>query len=302
MQTPPVGPQADASPATVHRTALDAAAGWLTCPYCNSKPLHRDRRSVRCPAGHSFDIARQGYVSLLAGRRRHRGDDAAMVAARETFLGGDHYRPLCSTITALAAEHAPRTSRLVVDLAGGTGHYLAPVLDALPATWGLTVDLSTAALRRASRAHPRAAAIATDVWQPPLPLATRTAGVVLSVFGPRHGGEIERILTDDGVLIVATAGHEHLLELRDRLDMIGVDPRKPDRLRHTFAGFDLVAQHTVQWRLALRHDDVRAVTAMGPSAHHLDLEQRERAIARLPDLLGVTAAMTVTVLQRRRRR
>ena len=298
METPPVGHRADASPATDRRTALDAIAGWLTCPHCNSRPLHRDPSSIRCLAGHSFDIARQGYVSLLAGRQRHRGDDAAMVAAREAFLGGDHYRSLRSTITALAAEHAPRASRLVVDLAGGTGHYLAPVLDALPATWGLTVDLSTAALRRASRAHSRAAAVAADVWAP-LPLATRTAGVVLSVFGPRHSAEIDRILTDDGVLIVATAGTEHLLELRDRLDTIGVDPRKPDRLRHTLAGFNLVAHHTVQWRLALQHDDVRAVTAMGPSAHHLDVEQRERAIAQLPDLIGVTAAMTVTVLGRR---
>lgn len=298
METPPVGRQADASPAIDRRSTLDAVARWLTCPHCKSHPLRRDRRSVRCPAGHSFDIARQGYVSLLAGRQRHRGDDAAMVAARETFLDGDHYQPLRSTITALAAEHAPRPSQLVVDLAGGTGHYLSPVLDALPASWGLTVDLSTAALRRASRAHPRAAAIAADVWQP-LPLTTRTAGVVLSVFAPRNIAEIDRILTDDGVLIVATAGEDHLLELRDRLGTIGVDPLKPDRLRQTLSGFDIAARHTVQWRLALHHDDVRAVTAMGPSAHHLDVEQRERAIEQLPAMVGVTAAMNVVMLQRR---
>lgn len=299
METPPVGHEAAASPVTDHRSALDAVARWLTCPHCNSAPLHRAGRSLRCPGGHSFDIARQGYASLLSGRRRHRGDDAAMVAAREAFLDGDHYRPLRSTITALAAEHAPRTSRLVVDLAGGTGHYLSPVLDALPASWGLTVDLSAAALRRASRTHQRAAALAADVWGP-LPLARRTAGVVLSVFGPRNIAEIDRILDADGILVLATAGPEHLQELRDRLGMIGVDPRKTDRLRHALAGFTPIVEDTVRWRLALQHDQVRALAVMGPGSHHLDVGQRERAIEALPDLTGITAVINVAVLRRRR--
>ncbi|GAA1102598.1 MULTISPECIES: putative RNA methyltransferase [Pseudonocardia] len=56
---------------------------------------------MRCPSGHAFDIARTGHLSLLPGRRRHRGDTAAMVDDREAFLTGDHYRPLRSTITAL---------------------------------------------------------------------------------------------------------------------------------------------------------------------------------------------------------
>ncbi|MFP5071582.1 putative RNA methyltransferase [Pseudonocardia nantongensis] len=297
METPTVGGHADAS--SSDRPALDAIVHRLACPHCRATPLRRDHRSIRCRAGHSFDIARQGYVSLLSGRHRHRGDTAAMVAARETFLSSDHFRPLRSTITALAAEHAPRLPELVVDLAGGIGHYLSSVLDALPGSWGLAVDLSPAALRRASRAHPRAAAIAADVWEP-LPLAPRTTGVVLSVFGPRTVAEIDRILTDEGVAIVATAGPEHLRELRDRVGTIGVDPRKPDRLRRAFTGFVQVAQHAVRWRLALRHDEVGALAAMGPSAHHSDPEQRQRAIEQLPDLVGVTAAMDVTVLRRQR--
>ncbi|WP_145981506.1 hypothetical protein [Pseudonocardia sp. HH130629-09] len=91
---------------------------------------------------HSFDIARQGHLTLLSGRRRHRGDTAEMVTARESFLGQGHYDALRSTITAFAAEHAPRQTGLVADLAGGTGYYLASTLDALPAAWGATLDLS----------------------------------------------------------------------------------------------------------------------------------------------------------------
>ena len=36
----------------------------LTCPVCGGV-LHREERSLRCGAGHCYDIARQGYVNLL---------------------------------------------------------------------------------------------------------------------------------------------------------------------------------------------------------------------------------------------
>lgn len=56
----------------------------LTCPVCGGV-LHREERSLRCGAGHCYDIARQGYVNLLRSNqsksKRH-GDDKRMVAAR----------------------------------------------------------------------------------------------------------------------------------------------------------------------------------------------------------------------------
>lgn len=302
MDTPPLaGRCADTTqhhPSDDARRALDAVATWLNCPHC-AGPLCRHTRIMRCRCGHTFDIARTGHLSLLPGRRRHRGDTPAMVAAREAFLAGDHYRPLRSTITALTVEHAPADTRLVVDLAGGTGHYLAPVLDALPAAHGMTVDLSTAALRRAARSHPRAAAIAADVWAP-LPLATGSTGVALSVFGPRNLQEVERILTGDGILLVASARPEHLHELRTRIGGIGVDPHKAARHRAAFTGFVPVARQVVQWRLALHPDEAAALASMGPNAHHrIPDPDAEVVPAELPDLVGVTAAMDVVVYRRR---
>jgi SAM-dependent methyltransferase len=94
---------------------------------------------------------------------------------------------------------------LVADLAGGTGYYLAGILDALPHRHGACIDLSVPALRRAARAHPRAAALGADVWQP-LPLADRSAALVVSIFGPRNAAETGRILIPGGTLIIATPG------------------------------------------------------------------------------------------------
>ncbi len=47
------------------------------CPLC-AAPLEREAGVCRCPKGHSFDLAREGYVHLLPPNRKHSalpGDD-----------------------------------------------------------------------------------------------------------------------------------------------------------------------------------------------------------------------------------
>ena len=61
------------------------------CPVCGAA-LTREVRTLRCPAGHSYDLAKEGYVNLLPANYRHSaspGDDREMVAARTRFLDGD---------------------------------------------------------------------------------------------------------------------------------------------------------------------------------------------------------------------
>jgi 23S rRNA (guanine745-N1)-methyltransferase len=183
------------------RTVLPA----LRCPVCGTRLQAEPRRALVCQAGHRFDLARQGFVTLRSGRTDPgTADTPAMVAARERFLSGGHYRPIKAALSATVAEALiDGPAGLVVDLAGGTGAYLSDVLDALPDRTGLCLDLSRPALQRASRAHPRAAAVGADAWQP-LPLADGCAAAVLSVFGPRNPPEIERVLAPGGVLVTVS--------------------------------------------------------------------------------------------------
>ena len=298
MDATPTGRMAGRTPHPTIPPALAEVSRWLRCPQCAAAPLHPQDRSLRCPSGHCFDVARQGYVSLLTGaRRRHRGDSPAMVTSRERFLGRDHYRPLRSTLTSLAVELAPGEPRLVLDLAGGTGHYLAGLLDGLTEHWGLTVDLSTAALRRATRAHPRGCGVATDVWGR-LPLVSRSAAVVLNVFGPRNVAEVDRVLAEDGVFLVAGAAPGHLHELGP-LAGIGVDPRRRERLEAALHPFELLARQPVTWRLALSRAELAELVLMGPGAHHADPGELRATIARLPALTGVTASIDVAAFRRR---
>ena len=68
----------------------------LLCPIC-SEQLNLTDRQYRCPRNHSFDIARQGYVNLLAVQQKHSlnpGDTREQVLSRREFLEAGFYAPL----------------------------------------------------------------------------------------------------------------------------------------------------------------------------------------------------------------
>jgi 23S rRNA (guanine745-N1)-methyltransferase len=266
----------------------------LRCPVCDGG-MACDERSLRCRDGHVFDIARQGYAGLLTGGA-HAGtaDTAAMVAARAEFLGGGHFAPLAELIADRAAERVPGGG-CVLDAGAGTGYYLGAVLDRLPGTPGVALDVSKHALRRAARAHPRVGALTWDVWRP-LPVRSGAVSVLLDVFAPRNADEFHRVLRPGGVLIVVTPAARHQAELIDALGLLTVDPRKAERVEDTLGGrFRPAGTWPLELPLRLSHAEVAALVAMGPSARHTEPEVLREKIEGLAAPVPVTAAFEVRV-------
>ncbi len=265
---------------------------YLVCPHCGQPLALTDGGGpLHCPDRHTFDLARQGYANLLpGGAHTGTGDTAAMVAAREAFLGAGHYAPIAAAL----ARAVPDAAETVVDLGAGTGYYLAAVLDAQPRAHGLALDISKFALRRAARSHPRTGAVVCDAWRP-LPLRDGAASVVLNVFAPRNGPEIRRVLRPGGTLLVVSPTSRHLAELVGELGLLAVDGRKQERLTATL-GPQLESQggseHT--FPMELDHAAVRTVVDMGPSAWHTDAAELDRRIARLPEPVPVTASIMLS--------
>ncbi|WBB65060.1 putative RNA methyltransferase [Micromonospora sp. WMMD812] len=287
----------------------------LRCPVCG-EPLTEASAgtalALRCPRRHSFDVARQGYVNLLAGRAPHVGDTAEMVAARADFLAAGHYDLISDALADVAATVTPPVGAplagavavgaplggaypLVVDAGAGTGRHLAAVLAALPDAAGLALDVSKPALRRAARAHPRAAAALADTWQR-LPLADGAADLLLNVFAPRNGPEFHRVLQPAGALLVVTPAEDHLAELVGPLGLLRVDPAKEDRVAGSLGAYFTRADVAVHRRqLALTGPEVATLVGMGPSAWHTDPAGLATRIAALAEPVRVTAAVRLAV-------
>lgn len=267
-------------------------AGYLRCPLC-ANPLTPDGAALRCLLGHSFDVARQGYVNLLTGRNPSIGDTPEMMAARARVLDAGHFAVVSAAI-AEAARECAYGSGLVVDVGAGTGHYLAELLDRRPDRVGLALDVAKPAVKRAARAHPRAGAVLCDTWHG-LPLADGCADLVLNVFAPRNGPEFHRILRPDGTLVVVTPRADHLRELVETLGLLGVDPAKEHRLTASLGRwFHPARQHTATRRLDLSHADALALAAMGPSAWHTDPARLAARLAELPEPIPVTISIRVS--------
>jgi 23S rRNA (guanine745-N1)-methyltransferase len=272
-------------------------------------PLTVAGRVLSCASGHAFDLARQGYITLAPPRRRGaRGDSAGMVAAREAFLTAGHYAALADCIVdeglAAAAQAVVEPVRdsagLVVDLGAGTGTYLAALLRDLPDWHGIALDASRPALRRALRAHPRIAAIACDVWQE-LPIQDARADIVVNVCAPRNAQEIARILAPEGALVVVTPTSRHLRGLVRDFELLDIDDDKQARLHATLSPqLESMRRRELEFDLTLVPDDVHALIAMGPSAHHLDPDELRDRILALPPETHVNASFVVETFRHTR--
>jgi 23S rRNA (guanine745-N1)-methyltransferase len=245
---------------------------WLLrCPLCKSRFTAAAGAFV-CRNGHSFDLAREGYVNLLSGGSRHPaagGDSAPQLRHRAQFLGAGHLGALTSTIVR-QVERSKRGAQHFVDAGSGTGHHLARIAARLPGSViGLGLDISKTAMRQAARRWPSVAFAVADLWAE-WPVRDEAVDLVVSIFAPKNFPEMARVLRPGGWLALAYPGAEHLVELRDRFGLLrqhGENSRRYADMVTRFVGRSSVRR--LHHRVVLDPAAARAAILMGPNARHL---------------------------------
>lgn len=245
-----------------------------------------------------MNVARQGYVSLL-GRDSgtHTADSAAMIAARERVFASGFFDPLTDAITdaVLRSGTGAPGQGPVLDLGSGTGHYLASILEALPDRAGIALDNSKFAARRAAKCHPRAGAVVADIWDR-LPVQDGAVSILVNVFAPRNGEEMNRVLADGGHTVVVTPQPDHLGELAEPFGMISVDPDKEARLERTLDPLDDEPESSLlSWKFEAGRDLALDLVAMGPNAGRLEPTEAGAIRDRLPERFPVTGSVRIRV-------
>jgi 23S rRNA (guanine745-N1)-methyltransferase len=267
--------------------SLGSGHGLLRCPICRLD-LAPAAGSLVCGNRHSFDVARDGYVNLLDGRRRSptaRGDSAEQLRHRAAFLEAGHFSPVASAIASHVAHATPVEGWRVLDAGCGTGHHLAGVAAALRTpVIGLGFDVARTAAQRAARQWRALAFAIADVWAE-WPVQDEAADLVLSIFAPKNFAEMSRVLRPGGWLALAYPGPHHLAELVDHFGLMQQHAGKTGRYAEAMQRWvgPSTAVRLVQ-RLSLDRGSIRHAVLMGPNARHI-----------AASALDVTAAMDVTI-------
>ena len=182
----------------------------LRCPVCNM-PIVPGETVWRCAQGHSFDVARQGYVNLLPVQQKHSlhpGDTPEQVRARRRFLGAGFYAPIAAAVCELLGS-----ARRVLDVGCGEGYYLRQFGQAHPEAerWGL--DISRDAVRLAAGADKAGHYLVATAAR--LPFADGSFDALMSLFALTVPEEFSRVLTSGGVYLQALAAPDHLQSLKE---------------------------------------------------------------------------------------
>jgi 23S rRNA (guanine745-N1)-methyltransferase len=167
-----------------------------------------------CGAGHSYDVARSGYVNLLQPQDRRSaaaGDPRAAVEARASLLAAGIGRTLIEAVANHASTLDLPDTPVVVDLGCGSGDALAALTNR--AGTGVGIDLSTAAVERAARHFPDRTWVVANADRR-LPLLDRSVDLVVSIHGRRNPADAARVLAAAGYLLVAVPAADDLIEVR----------------------------------------------------------------------------------------
>ena len=265
------------------------------------RPLRATDRRLSCDAGHSFDVARSGYVSLLQPQDRRSpspGDSKEAVAARARLLHAGVGRAAIDAIVQAGLKAAGDVDGplVAVDLGCGSGELLGALTAARRDVCGVGIDLSTAAVDAAARRFPDQTWVVANADRR-LPLLDASVHVVLSLNGRRHPEECARVLAPRGSVVVAVPAADDLIELRAQVQGEGVPRERADAVVAEHAErFDVVERLAVRTRHRLEGDALRDLLRGTYRGARASVAGRVEAL----DALDVTVASELLVLSPRR--
>lgn len=241
----------------------------LICPNCG-KSLERAGNTYECASGHSFDIASAGYCNLLCGSKpgEFTGDSREMVAARRQFLDGGAYEKLRDAVCERVRALAPHTA---VDAGCGEGYYTREISKCVSGDV-IGIDISKAATQYAAKRDKKTTYVTASAYN--MPVADKSADLVLSLFAPTPAGEFDRILKDDGHVLTVVPGNEHLWELKQA---IYDEPYLNREDKHSLEGFELIYKQKVTYEADVAGtENVKALFSMTPYIHRTSKEGMDR--------------------------
>ncbi len=261
----------------------------LICPVCKNA-LHKEEKSYFCNGEkkHCFDISSTGHVNLCPGKATG-GDDKKAVRSRTEFLNLGYYQPIsdkiCDILSKLNSESA------IVDAGCGEGYYTNRVAQSTGAKiYGF--DLSKEAIILASKSAKKRG-ISNAVFAVggiyDLPVASESADAITNIFAPCADEEFYRVLKTGGLLVVVTAGKNHLYGLKKAVyDTVYLNEERADMPKN----MTFIEKHNVSYSITINDQDaIRNLFAMTPYSYRTS----ERDMNKLMSLTSLETVVEVDI-------
>lgn len=239
----------------------------LICPVCR-KHLDRQEQCYRCENGHSFDLAKEGYVNLLRTNKAgdKMGDDKLSARCRRDFLNKEYYAPLKNTLQEIFSGKQGS----VLDICCGEGYYTSALAEN-PNLQVYGFDLAKEMIRLGAK---RGGATFFVANLADIPVADGSFDYAIHLFAPFQEAEFLRILKRGGSLYTVIPGSEHLWGLKQTL--YDTPYRNDEQLPNT-QHLKLKSVRKVTANITLASpEDIDAVFRMTPYYFHTSRKDKEK--------------------------
>lgn len=242
----------------------------LICPVCGQS-LSFCERVVKCEKGHSFDVAKEGYVNLLRSNKSGDkiGDDKISARSRRDFLNKEYYAPLRKALCDLLSDKHGS----LLDICCGEGYYTS----AMAQNGNLDVygfDIAREMIRLAAK---RGGATYFVANMASIPVSDAAFDYAIHLFAPFQEKEFSRILKPGGSLYSVVPGANHLFGLKQA---IYDTPYQNDEKLPDTTQLKLVDVRKVAAQITLESpQDIESVFRMTPYYFHTSAQDREKLLS-----------------------
>jgi len=257
----------------------------LVCPI-DGKNLDCLEKQYICENGHTYDIARQGYVNLLPvqhKRSKNPGDSKAMVIARKLFLDTGIYQPIAAKLTDLVlAQLQAAENHCLLDAGCGEAYYTDAVFKALCDNDSSTdfsligLDISKDAIIQSTKRNKQIDWVVATNRQ--LPVKDESVDIILCLFGFLSVESFAKALKPNGKIIFVDPGMNHLKELREVIYPSLKKTESSTLQNMEIPGFSLKSSDSLTFREKLSDiEQIQNLLVMTPHFYRASKEGREAA-------------------------
>lgn len=274
----------------------------LACPIDKLELLNKGNY-YQCANGHSFDIAKQGYVNLLPvqhKKSKNPGDSKAMVQARTNFLDGDFYKPIADQLSKIIfSQLSDENEHCVLDAGCGEGYYLHQVMNVAQAIDNtsnisfLGIDISKPAIIAASKRTKQASWVVGTNSQPPF--LKQSVDLIFCVFGFHSFCGFKKILKPEGKLILVEPGEKHLQELRNIIYAEPTTEKSKDKSDKD-ADYSLIDTQTLEFEIQLNSNQ-KILDLLSMTPHLFRANTEGKSIIENMDSLSLTTDIIFKIFE-----